>query len=296
MFILRRGLIGLICLMPLSLMGQKKTVTLRVVPDSISERLRFVGTAPDVVVVGDNFEVVYEINSQKATNFSSTAIPDLIQIMGPSRSYRAKTWEIKGKAYQSHRTTFTYLLKANESGEFVLPKAAVVSGNDTLYSNVIPIMAIDAVTDTTVQRERDALGGLDVFIDTEVSKDSLRLGETLEIRYRVYADANVGIKNMTCQPPVFDGFEVKRDTVSTEWEKVLCRGYYHNTCIIQQYTLSPTCVGVMEIPPIILNIYGDNASDLEFGNFFGVSYSSKLKKEKQTLLFPGVKIKVIADR
>ena len=73
-------------------------------------------SAPDVVVVGDQFRLSYKVNTQDIDDFSAPAVSGFDILMGPSRSMQSSFQMINGRTTQSSSVTFTYILNATKAG------------------------------------------------------------------------------------------------------------------------------------------------------------------------------------
>ena len=82
------------------------------------EKVTFTTSAPDAVVVGDQFKLSYTVTTQSVRDFRVPSIKGFDVLMGPSRAMRSNTSNDNGKITTTSSISFTYILLAKEEGEF----------------------------------------------------------------------------------------------------------------------------------------------------------------------------------
>lgn len=90
-----------------------------------AEQPRLTADAPDVVVSGDQFRLVFTVNSQDIKDFRAPSISGFDVLMGPSRSQQSNIQIINGKRTSSSSTAFTYILMAGKEGTYTIPAASI---------------------------------------------------------------------------------------------------------------------------------------------------------------------------
>ena len=78
-----------------------------VIPLWADDEVSFTATAPDAVVVGDQFRLSYTITTQEVRNFRAPSIKGFEVLMGPSRSTQSSVQIINGKTTSTQSITFT---------------------------------------------------------------------------------------------------------------------------------------------------------------------------------------------
>ena len=58
----------------------------------LADKVSFTASAPDAVVVGDQFRLSYIVTTQKVKDFRAPSIKGFDVLMGPSRSQIYNTW------------------------------------------------------------------------------------------------------------------------------------------------------------------------------------------------------------
>ena len=80
---------------------------------ALADKVSFTASAPDVVVVGDQFRLSYTVTTQKVKDFQAPSIKGFDVLMGPSRSQQSSTQIMNGNVTSTSSITFTYILMAN---------------------------------------------------------------------------------------------------------------------------------------------------------------------------------------
>ena len=99
-------------------------------------------SAPDVVVVGDQFRLSYKVNTQDIDDFSAPAVSGFDILMGPSRSMQSSFQMINGRTTQSSSVTFTYILNATKAGTYTIGPASVTVNGKKHQSNSLRIQVL----------------------------------------------------------------------------------------------------------------------------------------------------------
>ena len=98
------------------------------------EKVTFTTSAPDAVVVGDQFKLSYTVTTQSVRDFRVPSIKGFDVLMGPSRAMRSSTSNDNGKITTTSSISFTYILLAKEEGEFTLPGAVIIADGNEMIS------------------------------------------------------------------------------------------------------------------------------------------------------------------
>ena len=109
---------------------------------AFADEITFVASAPNAVVVGQQFKLSYKINRGNAKEPRIPAIDGFTILMGPTRSSEMSYMNNNGQVTQTKSLTYTYILKADKEGTFVLPAATVVVDGENITSNKVDIMVL----------------------------------------------------------------------------------------------------------------------------------------------------------
>ena len=139
-----------------------------------ADNVSFVASAPNSVVVGEQFRLSYRITSTQVQDFNPGSIKGFDVLMGPSRSQQSSVQIINGKQSASGSVTFTYILMANAAGEFTIPGATIVANGKPMTSNALQIKVLPQ--DKASNRQASdghnsaSVSDKDLFITASVNK------------------------------------------------------------------------------------------------------------------------------
>src|SRR6056297_2379534 len=106
-----------------------------------AQKVNITGEAPNVVKVGERFQVVYKVDAK--TDAPHIKLPDALTVLsGPGVSQSTSIQIINGKRSTSFNLTFTYIMVADQEGEFTIPPASVEKNQQTAKSNPVTIEVI----------------------------------------------------------------------------------------------------------------------------------------------------------
>ena len=109
---------------------------------ALADKVSFTASAPDVVVVGDQFRLSYTVTTQKVKDFQAPSIKGFDVLMGPSRSQQSSTQIMNGNVTSTSSITFTYILMANTAGEYTIPGASIVADGNQMVSNSVKVKVL----------------------------------------------------------------------------------------------------------------------------------------------------------
>ena len=124
------------------------TVSTNVFADS---KMSFAASAPDVVVVGDQFRLTYTVTTQKVRDFRAPSIKGFDVLMGPTRSTFSNTQIINGAMSSESGITFTYILMATTEGDYSIPGATITADGDQMVSNSVKIKCFRLIKTRVLQ-------------------------------------------------------------------------------------------------------------------------------------------------
>ena len=225
------------------------------------DKISFTASAPDVVVVGDQFRLSYTVNTQKIKDFRVPSIKGFDVLMGPTRSSFSNTQYINGKMSSEKGVTFTYILMANAEGDFTIPGATIVADGGQAVSNSVKIKVLppdqQAASASSSQQGRASSGSSsntvsnqDLFITATITKSTVYEQEAFLLTYKIYTrESNLNFDNVKL--PDFTGFhsqEIERSNDAT-WSQEHYKGLNYHTTIYRQFVLFPQQSGKLTIEP-----------------------------------------------
>jgi hypothetical protein len=225
-----------------------------------AQDITFVGTAQPAVVVGQQFQIAYTINSLQGTDFrmSPTATENFDNLMGPSVSTSSSTQIVNGKALNSTTRTYTYIFAAKKEGTFTIEPASIKVGNSEYKSNPLTIKVLPPDKAAQAQGGGQAQAGNaassagisndGIFLRIIASNRNVYEQEGFLVTFKLYTLYNLrGASSLKF--PEFEGFlaqdiEQKGDT---QWVLENYNGHNYNTAILKQTVLYPQRSGQITI-------------------------------------------------
>lgn len=265
-------------------------------------------SAPDVVVVGDQFRLSYKVNTQDIDDFSAPAVSGFDILMGPSRSMQSSFQMINGRTTQSSSVTFTYILNATKAGTYAIGPASVTVNGKKHQSNSLRIQVLppDKTRSNSssnsgsnsgggrmhTQDAGSQITGKDLFIAVTASKKRVYEQEAILLTYKVYS--LVSLSQLMGDMPDLDGFHTQE--IPLPQQKSLKMEHYngrnYGTVLWRQYVLFPQRSGKLTIPSIKFQavVVQQNRNIDPFDAFFGGG--STMTEVQKTIVAPALTIQV----
>ena len=229
---------------------------------TFADKVSFVVSAPDVVVVGDQFRLSYTVTTQKVKDFRAPSIKGFDVLMGPSRSEQSSTQIVNGSVSSTSSITFTYILMANTAGEFTVPGASIVADGNQMISNSVKIKVLPQDQNHNSSRRNNdnsssiqpssnaSVSNQDLFITATASKTNVYEQEAFVLTYKIYTrESNLQLNN--AKLPDFKGFHSQEIEMTTNarWTPEHYKGRNYYTTVYRQFVLFPQQSGKLFIEP-----------------------------------------------
>ena len=229
---------------------------------TFADKVSFVASAPDVVVVGDQFRLSYTVTTQKVKDFRAPSIKGFDVLMGPSRSEQSSTQIVNGSVSSTSSITFTYILMANTAGEFTVPGASIVADGNQMISNSMKIKVLPQDQNHNSSRRNNdnsssiqpssnaSVSNQDLFITATASKTNVYEQEAFVLTYKIYTrESNLQLNN--AKLPDFKGFHSQEIEMTTNarWTPEHYKGRNYYTTVYRQFVLFPQQSGKLFIEP-----------------------------------------------
>lgn len=211
------------------------------------------------VEVGQRFQVSFTINDGGGS-FIAPDFKGFSVVSGPIQS--SSRQNINGKISRSQ--SISYILIANEEGEFTIGSARIKSGKEVLDTKPIKIKVTAAsATSTNAQRTRQTQRKAEgqaledyVFMRAVVNKRSAYVGENIGVTYKVYSKIPLRQFLGLEQAPSLTGFWQKeiepQKNIRTSNEYI--NGEQYETVEIQKLLLLPQRSGELIIDPMAVKL------------------------------------------
>ena len=226
---------------------------------SFAEEVKFTVSAPKVVEIGEQFQLVYSVN-KKGKNIQLPQMNGFRILMGPSTSRKSSSQYINGKWSSTTSYTYTYILLAEKEGTYTIKPAKIsVKGYD-FNSNSLSVDVVKASAKPQTQpgsqsktQSSEKITEANLFVKVDVDRKSVYMGEHIVATIKVYTRLNIaGFGDSKF--PSFDGFLTQEiptpGQISLQRENV--NGTIYNTGVIRKVILFPQHTGNITIDPFEL--------------------------------------------
>ncbi|MGM0530547.1 MAG: BatD family protein [Bacteroidota bacterium] len=251
-----------------------------------ADDVKFTAEAPEVVKVGQQFRLTYTINKE-AKDFRSPDLRHFTVLAGPSTSSSTNVSVVNGKMTKNYQLQFTYILQADETGEFTIPPTTVKVDGETYESDVVQIEVIDENDSSANQKSKQAdqqqsnsqsedvePSDEDLFVKVLVSKTNVYREEPVVATIKLYSKLDIsGLENVDF--PDFEDFykqEIETQPLR-QLEKENVNGEIYGTGVLKKYLLFPQKTGSITIKPFevdcIVQQKVEGESRSPFQDFFG---------------------------
>ena len=228
---------------------------------ALADKVSFTASAPDAVVVGDQFRLSYTVTTQKVKDFQVPSIKGFDVLMGPSRSQQSSTQIINGSVTSTSSITFTYILMANTAGEYTIGGASIVADGNQMVSNSVKIKVLPQDQSSNSEQNSNnnssvhsssatSVSNQDLFITATASKTNVFEQEAFVLTYKIYTrESNLQLNN--AKLPDFKGFHSQEIEMTTnaKWTPEHYQGRNYYTTVYRQFVLFPQQSGKLYIDP-----------------------------------------------
>lgn len=242
----------------------KKLITILsvlITTQTIIAAIQIKATAPNIVEVNEQFRLSYTINTQDVDDFNIPELSEFEVDMGPSRSSQSSVQIINGKMTKNSSITYTYILRANQEGDFTIPAATAIIDGEEHQSNSVQIKVLKATSSQQSQsggqapRMRTQSAGAqitanDLFIKASVSKKQVYEQEAVLLTYKVYSLVN--LSQLSGGIPELEGFHVQEIDLPQQKSFTMeeYNGKNYGVVVWRQYVLFPQKSGKLKIPKV----------------------------------------------
>jgi uncharacterized membrane protein len=248
-----------------------------------SQDIKVVAQAPQIVEVGEQFEVNYNING-KPSNFIAPDMKNFQLLMGPSTGQSSQISVINGNVTQSVSYTYGYVYAANKPGKYIVGAAEATVNGKKYRSNSFTIEVVgnanarqQAQAAQNQNRPNDAnetiqASNEDIFLRVNVDKKNVYNGEYLTATIKLYT--RVDISQIGGINPSLNGFYVQQVELPKQgWQKENINGQVYHSALFAKYILIPQKSGSLKIDPLSLECVIQKAVKSRSRGFFDDFFS-----------------------
>ena len=106
-------------------------------------------------------------------DFRAPSIKGFDVLMGPSRSQQSSTQIVNGNVTSTSSITFTYILMANNAGEYTIPGASIIADGDQMVANSVKIKVLPQDQGGNSGQNNSSSGSIHSSSGTSVSNQDL---------------------------------------------------------------------------------------------------------------------------
>ncbi len=232
-----------------------------------AEGVTFTTNAPMMVAVGETFRVEFALNASPEDNsFKAPSFKGFDVLAGPAMSQGMSIQNINGNMTRSVNVSYTYVLVAQEAGNFSIESAKVKVDGANYGTKRLPIEVVaesangggssgGGRTGSSSQRQQQQnsnpegqIASDDILIRTIVSRRSLYKGEPMRATIKLYS--RVAIAGSEGEKmPTFNGFwsqEIPRSGAN-QTQRETYNGKVYETQVLRDYILYPQQSGELVI-------------------------------------------------
>ena len=235
---------------------------------SLWAQVPFRGSAPQAVVVGEQFRVSYSLTTSgdKGEDFQLAAVNGLQLLYGPVLTSQSSSMTfVNGNQSVQISNTYTCTFLAEKEGEYTIPAAVIKIGGSEHKSNALKIKVLpaDQATAAAATNQQQSAGqgagqgtpagaaqnasGSDVFVRTIVGESSVYENEGIPVTIKLYSAGDFGVENL--KSPDFEGFVVQEVELPSNRPIMLenYNGRNYRTVVLRQVVLFPQHTGKFTI-------------------------------------------------
>ena len=225
------------------------------------ENISFTCEAPNAVVNGSTFQVVYTVNAS-GKDLRIPEIKDFDIVAGPFKSSSSSMQVVNGKMTTSKSERYTYTLLPSKEGTFSIASASIQIGKNKYQSNAVTIKVLppDQQDNATASQNKNQGGQVstsqqitadNLFILPSVSRTKVMEQEAVLLTYKIYSRVDL-MDIQGYKFPDFKGFLVQEIDMQPNRQQELenYKGKNYYTYILRQVLLFPQHPGELVIEPM----------------------------------------------
>ncbi|RIH64807.1 protein BatD [Mariniphaga sediminis] len=236
-----------------------------------AEQTRFEMSAPNAVEMGQQFRLTFTLNDRG----SNLQLPPNLNsnfdiLMGPSTGQSTSIRTINGRTTTEVTYSYTYILRSKSEGTFEIRPASIEIDGKVMESNSLKIQVVKAQSQPQQQRQPQSggsssnqgsqsvdLGGDNLFLRMEMSKQNVFRGEQIIATVKLYADPNIPISGFEeVNLPTYEGFFTQDIEIPKQIN--FTREVYDNRIyqvgILKKTVLFPQQNGTLTVDPFSMTL------------------------------------------
>lgn len=223
----------------------------------------YANASSKTVMEGSEFTVEFIANNIKLVNFQPPVFNNFDVIGGPNQtsSYSNNNGKV------SQQFIIGYVLRAQKPGKFRIESGYCDYNGQKLATVPFEIQVIKSDS-----KSKAALGlptDKDIFVRMEVAKETIYIGEKVELNYKLYTTKNVRSYDINSES-AFNGFFTKpKPSRTKEASQEEIDGIVYSVQILETRLLYPQQTGNFKIEPALISLGLPDNSQRNNSFFFG---------------------------
>ena len=232
-----------------------------------AEQTRFVMSAPNAVEKGKQFRLSFTLNEQ-GTNLQlpSNLSSNFDVLMGPSTGQSTRMQTINGKTTTEVTFSYTYILRAKETGTFEIRPASIEVNGDIFESNSIEIQVVppqsqpqqpQANQPSGNENQSVDLGKDNLFVRVEMNKRNVYRGEQMIATVKLYVNPNINLGGFDeVNLPTYEGFYTQDIEVPQQinFTRQVYNEKIYQVGVLKKTVLFPQQNGTITVDPFTMSL------------------------------------------
>ncbi|WP_185957423.1 BatD family protein [Saccharicrinis carchari] len=223
-----------------------------------AQDIQFSAQAKQAVLSGEKFQLVYSVN-EEGSDLRLPPLPDFTVLMGPSVMTSSSTQIINGKVTRSKQYTYTYILKSDKPGNYVIEPAQISIDGRKYSSNKLNIEVVKGTSGSAPRQQQQqqqssagdgSFSKDDLFIKVSHNKSSIYQGEPLVLTTKIYT--RIDLDNVSdIKHPDFRNFIVQdvADASNIDWSYEVINNKQYRVGTFEKKVLYAQNTGTQTIEP-----------------------------------------------
>lgn len=210
---------------------------------------------PPNPVKDESFNVIFEVSTSDDEEPMVSFDPVGLEVLGRSKEVSLSTSIINGRFSSTRKIKMVYEVISSTARTAHIRDIKVELGSKTLTHKPVRIKVLS--------RKKTPRN---IFLQAEVSKDKVYIGEGVDVRYYLYSRVPV-VQTEFKSFPKLNGFIKRFHKVVDKEEAVQYEGFVYRRSLKYSARVYPEKVGKLYIDPLRLNIQYASSSGNPFGSF-----------------------------
>lgn len=229
---------------------------------------KFEMSAPNAVETGKQFRLTFTLNDRGSNLKLPPNLTDNFDVlMGPSTGQSTRMQTINGQTTTEVTFSYTYILRAKETGTFEIRPASIEVDGKVFESNSLKIQVVKAQQkqqqqaapqDEDSQETRSVdLGGDNLFVRVEMNKQNVFRGEQIIATVKLYVNPEIPVSGFDeVNLPTFEGFYTQDIEIPQQinFTREVYNDRIYQVGILKKTVLFPQQNGEITVEPFSMSL------------------------------------------